>query len=164
MNMKARQKHFLVALIALFAIAAALFSVNVLSTQKPAVHIYKTFTVNNATFNITALALNQSEWDHGLMNTTVTNSTIMLFEFNHSADYPFWMYDTYDGLDMIWVNYSYAKGYGQVVYIAKNATSCFVASECAVYDPHALANFVIEAKAGFTERNGISTGQRLVLS
>lgn len=140
-----------------------LFIVLLLTARNHGPQIYKSVTINSDTFNITALELNQTQWEHGLMNTTVTNSTLMLFEFNQTADWPFWMYDTYTNLDMIWINYSYLKGSGSVVYIAKNATSCFVASKCVVYDPETLANFVVEARAGFVSRNNISVGDRVTL-
>jgi uncharacterized membrane protein (UPF0127 family) len=122
---------------------------------------YSDFYVNGRVFGITYIAANESQWLHGLMNTTVTNSTTMLFEFGTLGDYPFWMYDTYTNLDMIWVDYGSANG--TIVYIERNATSCFVKSDCVVYDPGVDANYVIEAKAGFVERNNISVGDSIVL-
>lgn len=143
-------------MIALAILAIAL----VLATNFAAGGInYKTFSVNNVTFNISSIAVTQSQLAHGLMNTTITNSTIMLFEFRTPGDYSFWMYDTDSNLDMIWVNYS--AGIGKIVYIEKNATSCFVSSECAIYNPNATANYVIEAKAGFVNRNGIQLGEKI---
>lgn len=122
---------------------------------------YKWFYVNGKEFDITYVVTSESQLMHGLMNTTITNSTTMLFEFGAPGDYPFWMYDTYSDLDIIWIDYGNAGG--TVVYIAKNATNCFVKSECAVYDPGVVANYVIEAKAGFVGRNNISVGNRIVL-
>jgi uncharacterized membrane protein (UPF0127 family) len=122
---------------------------------------YTRFYVNGREFGITYIAANESQWMHGLMNTTITNSTTMLFEFKKLGDYPFWMYDTYSDLDMLWVNYGSTNG--TIVYIARNATSCFVKSECATYDPRVNANYVIEAKAGFVERNDIGVGDSIVL-
>jgi uncharacterized membrane protein (UPF0127 family) len=122
---------------------------------------YTMFYVNGKGFSITYIAANETQWLHGLMNTTITNSTTMLFKFDALGDYPFWMYDTYSNLDMIWVNYGSTNG--TIVYIERDATSCFVASECAIYDPKVDANYVIEAKAGFVERGNISVGDSVVL-
>lgn len=159
-----RQRSTFMATAALsVAVVVVLFAVLLLTVHNYGPRIYKTITINSKTFNVTALALNQSQWQKGLMNATVTNSTLMLFEFNQTADWPFWMYNTYTNLDMIWVNYSYSSGSGKIVYIVKNATSCFVASECQIYDPRKAANFVIETKAGFADRNNIGVGNSVVL-
>ncbi|MDE1868801.1 MAG: DUF192 domain-containing protein [Candidatus Micrarchaeota archaeon] len=161
--MRFKVKQFTVtAMLSIFVIGV-LFSLLLLTTQNYGPHIYETITINSKTFNITALALNESQWQKGLMNATVTNSTLILFEFNQTADWPFWMYNTYTNLDMLWINYSYSSGSGNVIYIVKNATSCFVASKCQIYDPHNAANFVLEAKAGFANRNNIGVGNSVVL-
>lgn len=118
------------------------------------------FNVGSERFNITSWALNPAEWQHGLMNTTVTNSTIMIFEFGNEGVYSFWMYDTYSSLDIIWVNASGETG--RVVYVAADAPTCADSETCAVYDPHAYANYVIEAKAGFAQRNNITVGTKVM--
>ncbi|MGI0141792.1 MAG: DUF192 domain-containing protein [Candidatus Micrarchaeales archaeon] len=120
---------------------------------------YSHFIINGKSFGIAYVASNYSVWTSGLMNKTITNSTTMLFVFPKPSIYPFWMYDTYSNLDMFWINGT-ANG-GRIVYIAKNVTSCFVASSCAIYTPNAFANYVLEAKGGFAIRNNITVGSRI---
>jgi uncharacterized membrane protein (UPF0127 family) len=114
------------------------------------------FTVNGKTFAITSAAVTDAQRQHGLMNTRVTNATIMLFVFPSFGDHPFWMYDTNTSLDMIWINAT--AGSGWVVYVVSDAQPCSEESACANYTPTQAANYVIEAKAGFSAANGISIG------
>ncbi len=114
------------------------------------------FTANGRTFNITANQVNMQEWEHGLMNATVTNSTFMLFVFGSYAIWDFWMFDTYYNLDIIWINMTNSTG--KVVYIAANVPGCFRMSNCTVYDPNTYANYVLEAKGGFAAKNGVTVG------
>jgi len=148
-----------------FALSLAIFLIFlvalVLLTPGTAPNLISGFSINGKEFNITAVATNEIQLTHGLMNTTITNMTIMLFVFHGLGDYSFWMYDTYSNLDIIWINY--AERNGTIVHITKNATSCFVRSECVRYNPSTNANYVIEAKAGFVERNNISVGDRIIL-
>ncbi|MDE1870384.1 MAG: DUF192 domain-containing protein [Candidatus Micrarchaeota archaeon] len=126
-------------------------------SQQHAAPSYSSFTISNKTFAITYVAANESSWRTGLMNKTITNSTTMLFVFPNLGIYPFWMFDTYSNLDMIWINGSLTSG--KIVYIAANATSCFNENSCTIYNPNRFANFVIEAKEGFVKRNNVSLGQ-----
>ncbi|MDE1762107.1 MAG: DUF192 domain-containing protein [Candidatus Micrarchaeota archaeon] len=144
-----------VAAMILVAIIAAAFYLSVGSPHFTSVNF------GGRSFAITNLEVNMAQWQQGLMNKTVTNGTIALFVFPKPAVYPFWMYDTYYNLDIIWVNAT--AGSGTVVYIARNATSCFSPSSCQVYTPNAFANYVIEAQAGFASRNNIGVGTRVVL-
>ena len=112
------------------------------------------FSVDGRTYTFTYVATTQAEREAGLMNKKVTNATTMLFAFPSFEEWQFWMYDTNTSLDMIWVNGSS----GQVVYVVTSAQPCFDSGACAVYTPTAPANYVIEAKAGFAEANGIAAG------
>lgn len=120
---------------------------------------YTYFIVNGKKFTLMYVAKNQSEWDQGLMNKSIGNSTTELFVFPRLAIYPFWMYDTYSNLDMIWINGN--ESGGKVVYIASNVPSCFNASVCAKYTPTSVANFVLEANAGFVRMNNITIGTEI---
>lgn len=140
---------------------------------------YDSFAINGKDFNITNVAQNDAQREQGLMNdTNITNSTIMLFVFQQLGYYPFWMKNTHAQLDMIWINYSQASETGVVVYLANatpyNATQNKVCTDgldsnvgamslCPVYNPDALANYVIEAKDGFVQRNAIEVGDRITL-
>lgn len=118
------------------------------------------YQVGGKSFTINRVATNQAAWEKGLMNATITNSTMMVFVFPTEGTYPFWMENTYSNLDMMWLNVS--GGSGSVVYLVRNATSCVGQSPewCTnhTYYPTAYANYVIEAKAGFAEANNITVG------
>lgn len=150
-----------IALVLVAIILAVLVSLNRQSTL-PA-----SFTVNNTTYKISAYALTQAQQAQGLMNTTVTNSTFMLFVFSSADVYPFWMKNTYSALDIIWIRFNASTGTGNVVYIA-NAVPCVNYSKnqssCIVYSPNAVANFVLEARAGFAKANNIGIGAKLRFS
>ena len=137
-------------------LAAAIVYALLLAPRLPAVPPVS-FTAGNRTFAFSSYAMNITQAEKGLMNATVTNSTLMLFAFHNSSIYPFWMKNTYAPLDIIWIE---GNGYsGKVVYIV-NATPCVsydpVQSNCTVYTPTSVADYVIEARAGFVQRNNIS--------
>jgi len=115
------------------------------------------FTLNGRTFNITYVATNNTEWQSGLMDKKVTNSTFMLFVFPSLAVYPFWMYHVNSSLDIIWLHV--AGDSGCVVYLAADVPGCTGLSiVCPNYTPSSTANYVIEAKGGFAASNGVRVG------
>jgi uncharacterized membrane protein (UPF0127 family) len=114
------------------------------------------FTVGGRTFPITYTATDQSEWQTGLMNRRIKNTTTMLFIFPTSDYYPFWMFDTNASLDIIWMDARNSSG--TVVYVATDLPSCFQPVGCPQYTPNAAANYVLEAKAGFAVANGVAVG------
>ncbi|MDE1824729.1 MAG: DUF192 domain-containing protein, partial [Candidatus Micrarchaeota archaeon] len=121
------------------------------SMQQSAPMNYSSFTIGNSSFAITYVATNQSSWESGLMNKTIVNSTTMLFVFPNQGIYPFWMFDTYTDLDMFWISGNATSG--TITYVVRNATSCLEELDCAIYTPNALANYVIETKAGAIAEN-----------
>ncbi len=148
-----------IAAVLLFAIVATM-----LTMRDDAYGTYL-FSANGREFNISLVASSPSELEKGLMNTTITNNTMMVFVFPSLGIYPFWMENTYSNLDMMWLNVS--RGSGSVVYLVRNATSCVGKNYtwCVdhSYTPSAYANYVIEAKAGFAKTNNISVGTRIGL-
>jgi uncharacterized membrane protein (UPF0127 family) len=156
---------FFIFLIMVFVITISLASVQVIKNQSslPSNHAAESFTFGNMTYNFTYVASNLSEQEAGLMNKTVTNSTFELFAFPQPSIYPFWMKNTYYPLDIIWINGS------TVTYIA-NATPCSFydknQSDCIIYNPYNaghMANYVIEALSGFTNRTGLKVGDKVVI-
>ena len=115
------------------------------------------FTVSGKTFEITYVATNDTEWESGLMGKNVTNSTTEVFIFPSMAVYPFWMYHVNSSLDIIWLDVT--GNSGRVVYIAASVPGCtgleFV---CPNYTPTSAANYVIEAKGGFSTTYGVTVG------
>jgi uncharacterized membrane protein (UPF0127 family) len=120
------------------------------------------FTIGGKTFAITYAATTPAQREQGLMNTKVTNTTIMLFVFPTRGYYQFWMYDTNASLDMIWVSAS--GNSGRVVYIVASAQPCYGQASCVIYTPTASANYVLEAKSGFVQANDIRVGATVQFS
>ncbi len=122
------------------------------------------FTVSGKTFAFNYTAVTEAERESGLMNKRVTGSTAMLFAFPALVRQTFWMYQTNTSLDMIWVNASGTSGV--VVYVQTDAPPC-LALPCPDYPSVGqapLANYVIEAKAGFAAANGVRLGTELQFS
>jgi len=120
-----------------------------------------TFTVNGKTYAFNYTASDNAERAAGLMNEKVTNATTMLFAFPSMGTYEFWMYDTNTSLDIIWIN---ATGnMGRVVYVYTDALPCrSIDILCPDYGSSALANYVIEARAGFAAANDLGVGTRIL--
>ena len=138
-------------------VAAAIYVVVSAPTHSSPQSIPSHFTENGKTFGITYVATNETEWEAGLMDKKVTNSTTMLFIFPSLAVYSFWMYHVNSSLDIIWLNVSGDSGH--VVYLAKAVPGCTGLSiVCPDYTPTSAANYVIEAKGGFADFNGIEVG------
>ena len=123
------------------------------------------FTVNNSTYNFTAYALNFSVQEKGLMNTTVTNTTFMLFVFAAPNIYPYWMKNTYTQLDIIWIDAKNSTG--RIVSIV-NATPCDSydpnQTQCVIFTPKDNANYVIETKYGFVEKQKLQIGDTVTFN
>ncbi len=118
------------------------------------------FTANGRAYNFTSVASSSAQRERGLMNATVTNSTFMLFVFPSPYRWSFWMKNTHYPLDMIWIDGG-ASG-GNVVYIKHDAIPCVSYDpsqfNCTIYLPPSVADYVIEARAGFANSSGITNG------
>jgi hypothetical protein len=123
-----------------------------------------TFTVNGKTYAFTYIATDDAQREAGLMNKQVTNTTTMLFAFPAMGTYQFWMYGTNTSLDMVWI--SATGSTGRVVYVYADAQPCYspISISCPTFGPSSPANYVIEAKAGFAEANGIEVGTQIQFS
>ena len=76
----------------------------------------------------------------------------MLFVFERSDNYSFWMKDTYIPLDMIWLN----EG-KKIVEIAAHVQPCS-SGLCPSITPRDKALYVLEVNAGLAEKNNIHVG------
>ena len=74
----------------------------------------------------------------------------MLFIFQNSGAYPFWMKDMYFSIDMIWIDENF-----NVVYIKKNAKP---ESYPETFAPQKNAKYVLEVLSGFSEKNNLKEG------
>jgi len=80
----------------------------------------------------------------------------MLFIYEESGDYSFWMYNVKFALDIIWFDDK-----GNVVHLKQNVPPCTAEPEhCTVYDPGAEALYVFETTAGFVEKFGITDSSK----
>ena len=77
----------------------------------------------------------------------------MLFVFEESGIYPFWMKDTFIFLDIIWINSD-----KEVVFINKDTLPC-QEDPCISYDPGTEALYVLEVNSGVSEELGLEIGE-----
>ncbi len=144
--------------ISLAIIAAVSIGIYVYANAPPPIPI--SFTVKGVTHNFTVAEANATADEKGLMNATVTNKTFALFVFNSPYRWGFWMKNTYYPLDMIWIDGG-ASG-GNVVYIQHDAIPCVSYDpsqfNCTIYLPPSVADYVIEARAGFANSSGLTNG------
>lgn len=80
----------------------------------------------------------------------------MLFIFQNSGHYAFWMKDMRFPLDFIWI------ADGSVVDLTENVPIP-VGEPLPMYRPRAPVNWVLEVNAGFAARNKIVIGDRVTL-
>ena len=157
MNYRPSTRAALSIAVVVIVVAAAAYVVVRTPTHANLESVPSQFTLNGKAFDITYVATNETEWEVGLMDKKVTNSTTMLFVFPSLAVYPFWMYHVNSSLDIIWLNVSGDSG--RVVYLASDLPGCTGLSfVCPDYTPSSAANYVIEAKGGFAAHNGIIVG------
>jgi len=76
----------------------------------------------------------------------------MLFIFEETGIYPFWMKNTFISLDIIWLDSS-----GEVVFIKENAMPC-LEEPCESFNPSVEARYVLEFSSGFVEEKDVSLG------
>jgi uncharacterized membrane protein (UPF0127 family) len=79
----------------------------------------------------------------------------MLFMFDKSGDYPFWMKNTIIPLDIVWIDEQ-----KRIVHISANTPPC-KADPCPSYPPGGLARYVLELGGGVAARHGLANGKPL---
>jgi uncharacterized membrane protein (UPF0127 family) len=92
----------------------------------------------------------------GLSDTPyLPDGVVKLFAFGASGDHSIWMKDMNYPIDIIWVNES-----GTIIHRKENVSpDTFPES----FSPPKPAFYVIEANAGFVEKNGIKIGDEVVI-
>ena len=81
----------------------------------------------------------------------------MLFVFNDSNYRSLWMVNTSIPLDIIFISET-----GRIVDIQQMEPCRTIADYCKVYRSREKARYVLEVNRGFSERNGIRIGDRMV--
>lgn len=105
------------------------------------------------------LAITPDQQEKGLsIKNNLTNNEGMLFPFNTTGDYSFWMKDMKFPLDIIWINSN-----NEIVHIEKNLQPCIFILFCPSYSPPANSNskYVLEVNANYTTKNNIIVGDKV---
>ena len=111
--------------------------------------------LKNDCFNI-EIAKTETERERGLMfRQGLAENSGMLFIFEKTGVYPFWMKNTFIPLDMVWISED-----KKVVFIHKNAQPCVEGTICEIIDPRVQADYVLEMNAGESDKAGISVGDK----
>jgi uncharacterized protein len=82
----------------------------------------------------------------------------MLFVFDRSGVYPFWMKHCRVALDIIWLDDQL-----QVVDLSEATPPCPEAGDCPNVSPRGPARYVLEVRSGRASEEGLKRGDRLVL-
>ncbi len=103
------------------------------------------------------LAQTPEEINRGLMfKENLAQNRGMIFIFETSGVYDFWMKNTRIPLDIIWINDK-----KEVVFIENSAQPC-KEDFCPSIGPGREANYVLEINAGLAEKIGLKAGSQLV--
>ena len=104
------------------------------------------------------LALTNEEQEQGLSwRKDLEENQGMLFVFDHSSKYSFWMKNMNFPIDIIWLAPPEA-GLGEdlhVVYIKKDAKP---ESFPEIFEPNENSKYVLEVISGFSEKNNLKEG------
>lgn len=90
----------------------------------------------------------------------------MLFVFENSGNYPFWMKNTLIPLDIIWINKN-----NEIVFIKEKAEPCPPSPkategqvkevDCPIIDPEETAKYVLEINGGLVKEMNIKVGDKV---
>jgi uncharacterized membrane protein (UPF0127 family) len=94
----------------------------------------------------------------GLMfRTSLPPDRGMLFIHMRPGNYPYWMYQTYIPLDMIWMDAT-----KQIVEIVPSAPPCKTnASKCPHFGGNYMAQYVLQLGGGMAQKYGLHLGDRV---
>lgn len=113
-------------------------------------------TIKDKTYSV-EIAKTANEREIGLSNRDfLPENTGMLFVFENSDIYAFWMKETLIPLDIIWIS----EGQ-KIVYIEKNAQP---GTYPTVYKPTKKALFVLELAGGESDKNFFEVGDQVSFS
>jgi hypothetical protein len=114
-----------------------------------------TVCFNESCFKV-ELAISNEQKIKGLMNRkSMANDYGMLFVYDNSGIYNFWMKDTLIPLDIIWINEN-----REAVFIKENAEPC-MEGVCAAINPGVESKYVLELNAGSAKKIGLNLSNKL---
>ena len=109
-------------------------------------------------FNV-ELALTPQDKNQGLMfRESLELDKGMLFIYEKSGKYSFWMKNVLFPLDIIWIDEN-----KEVVFISENILPC-KSDPCPSVKPDKEAKYVLEINGGLSEKIGLAVGDRLEIS
>lgn len=151
-------------IILVVVIGIAVFGGNIISDSAD----YEIISVDEQSFNSNTIKLDDILVDVQIADTDVKRNRGLMFEeqipydhgmlfiYEESGKYSFWMYNVKFALDIIWFDDK-----GNAVHIKQNVPPCTTEPEhCTVYDPGVEALYVFEATAGFVEKFGITDSSK----
>lgn len=139
----------------IFIILVFMFSV-LNSNQTPKEFKQVCFKHGSVCFNVD-VAQTPIDRQTGLMfKEKLENSSGMLFIFEESGEYGFWMKNTLIPLDIIWINENKT-----IVYINENTLPCLDSNNCEVYSPDKEALYVLEINSGKVNELNLSVDSRV---
>jgi uncharacterized membrane protein (UPF0127 family) len=120
------------------------------------INLNKITTVSIAGQNIKVdLAITPAQQEQGLSGRQhLGDNQGMLFVFDHSDKYSFWMKDMFFPIDIIWIDENM-----KVVYIKSGARPELFPE---TYEPGRDSKYVFEVSSGFAEKNNLKVGDRVV--
>lgn len=100
------------------------------------------------------LALSEAEKNKGLGGREgLHENEGMLFVFDETGKYSFWMKDMKFAIDIIWIGEN-----KEIIYIKKNATPESYPESFEPENPTRDTKYVLEIPAGFSEKNNLKIG------
>lgn len=123
-----------------------------------AVTLWATVIFPSGNYITAELALTPAQWQRGLSGRKELKSDQgMLFVFPEPSYQSFWMKDMKFSIDIIWIDENF-----QIVGIEKNLPPC--GETCPTYESPLPVKYVLEVKAGFSEREKLKEGDILIIS
>lgn len=141
----------------LFCMFLSVFIIGCNQPVKTDVSWWAKACIENNCFDI-KIADNDQERQKWLMNVeTMPEFSWMLFIFQNTGVYSFWMKNTLIPLDIIWIDENW-----KIVYIKENAQPCKT-PKCETYDPWVAAKYVLELNWGLSAKYNIKIWKNITI-
>ena len=109
-------------------------------------------------FSLEIAADDESRGYGYMFREKIASNEGMLFIFEQSGPYTFWMKNCRVALDIIWLDESL-----RVVDIAHDQQPCPLEGDCPSVGPMRAARYVIEVAGGTAKREGLKRGDRMTI-